>query len=177
MTRLQKGLAPVALQTQSCLGLALSCSLPENPSTQCFRTLVPTATKGMAFWTRVLEHWVVGPSGSFFRRAKTTADLSRPQKLGTEAAARTFNHRWRRDHHSWHCVSAALPDDPFPKVRPGPVAVFGLGARKRWEQARCGPASAWSARVKIVFNAFWLKVDWGLKSAVQGFVRVGSLST
>ena len=38
---------------------------PEGPSTQHIRTLVPKTVKGMVFGTRVLEYWVLGPSGSF----------------------------------------------------------------------------------------------------------------
>ena len=36
---------------------------PEGPSTQYLKTLIPTAIKGMVFGTRVLKHWVLGPSG------------------------------------------------------------------------------------------------------------------
>ena len=35
----------------------------EGPSTQHLRTLVPKAINGMVFGTRVLKHWVLGPSG------------------------------------------------------------------------------------------------------------------
>ena len=35
----------------------------EGPSTQYLRTLVPKATEGMFFGTRVLKYWVLGPSG------------------------------------------------------------------------------------------------------------------
>ena len=36
---------------------------PEGPSTQHLRTLVSKNIQGMAFGTRVLKYWVVGPSG------------------------------------------------------------------------------------------------------------------
>ena len=36
---------------------------PEGPSTQYLRTLVPKAINGMVFGTRVLNYWVLGPSG------------------------------------------------------------------------------------------------------------------
>ena len=39
---------------------------PEGPSTQCLRTLVPKAIKGMVVGTRVLKYWVLGPSGLGF---------------------------------------------------------------------------------------------------------------
>ena len=35
----------------------------KGPSTQYLRTLVPKAMKGMAFGTRVLKYWVLGPFG------------------------------------------------------------------------------------------------------------------
>ena len=35
----------------------------EGPSSQCLRTLVPKTIQGMASGTRVLEYWVLGPSG------------------------------------------------------------------------------------------------------------------
>ena len=38
-------------------------SFPKGPSTQYLRTLVPKANKGMVFGTRVLQYWVLGPSG------------------------------------------------------------------------------------------------------------------
>ena len=37
--------------------------IPEGPSTQYLRTLVPKAIKGRVFGTRVLKYWVLGPSG------------------------------------------------------------------------------------------------------------------
>ena len=36
---------------------------PKGPNTQYLRTLVPNTTKSMAFGTRVLKYWVLGPSG------------------------------------------------------------------------------------------------------------------
>ena len=44
------------------LRLALS-HYPEGPSTQYLRTLVPNTIQGMAFGTRILKYWVLGPSG------------------------------------------------------------------------------------------------------------------
>ena len=41
----------------------LSTFIPEGPSNQDIRTLVPKAIKGMVFGTRVLIYWVLGPSG------------------------------------------------------------------------------------------------------------------
>ena len=38
--------------------------IPEAPSTQYVRTLVPKAIKGMDFGTRVPQYWVLGPSGT-----------------------------------------------------------------------------------------------------------------
>ena len=38
-------------------------SIPEGPSTQYVRTLVPKAMKRMVFGTRVLKYWVLGSSG------------------------------------------------------------------------------------------------------------------
>ena len=38
--------------------------IPEGPSTQHLRTLVPKAIDGMVFGTRVLKYWVLGPSGN-----------------------------------------------------------------------------------------------------------------
>ena len=37
-------------------------ALPEGPSTQYLRTLVPKAIKGMVLRTRNLKYWVLGPS-------------------------------------------------------------------------------------------------------------------
>ena len=52
------------------LGLHLECVcvyiyiyIPEGPSTQYLRSLVHKATKSMVFGTRVLQYWVLGPSG------------------------------------------------------------------------------------------------------------------
>ena len=39
-----------------------SCTIPEGPSSQYLRTLVPNTIKGMVFGTRVLKYWVLGPS-------------------------------------------------------------------------------------------------------------------
>ena len=39
-----------------------SHSFPEGPSTQDLRTLVPKTIEGMAFGTRILRYWVLGPS-------------------------------------------------------------------------------------------------------------------
>ena len=36
---------------------------PEGPSTQYLRTLVPKTQKGMVLKTRILEYWLLGPSG------------------------------------------------------------------------------------------------------------------
>ena len=38
--------------------------LPEGPSTQYLRSLVPKTILLMVFGTRVLKYWVLGPSGS-----------------------------------------------------------------------------------------------------------------
>ena len=38
---------------------------PEGPSTQYFRSLVPKTIRLMAFGTRDLKHWVLGPSGLY----------------------------------------------------------------------------------------------------------------
>ena len=38
---------------------------PEGPSTQYLRTLVPKTIPFMAFGTRILKHWVLGPSEFF----------------------------------------------------------------------------------------------------------------
>ena len=35
----------------------------EGPSTQYLRTLVPEAINGMVFGARVLNYWLLGPSG------------------------------------------------------------------------------------------------------------------
>ena len=40
--------------------------VPGGLSTQSFRTLVPKTILLMAFGTRVLKYWVLGPSGSQF---------------------------------------------------------------------------------------------------------------
>ena len=37
--------------------------IPECPRTQYFRTLVPKTMPLMAFGTRVLKYWVLGPCG------------------------------------------------------------------------------------------------------------------
>ena len=47
-----------------------SCYL-EGPSTQYSRTLVPKASKGMVFGTRVLKYWVLGPSGGWFPECRS----------------------------------------------------------------------------------------------------------
>ena len=39
-------------------------TLPEGPSTQYLRTLVPKAILLMVFGTKVLKYWVLGPLGS-----------------------------------------------------------------------------------------------------------------
>ena len=41
----------------------LYMAYPEGPSTHCLRTLVPNTIPYMAFGTRVLKYWVLGPSG------------------------------------------------------------------------------------------------------------------
>ena len=46
------------------LGLACLRPYPEGPSTQYLRTLVPKTIPLMAFGTRVLKYWVLGPSGT-----------------------------------------------------------------------------------------------------------------
>ena len=40
----------------------LLIGIPEGPSTQYSRTLVPKTTKGVVFGSRVLIRWVLGPS-------------------------------------------------------------------------------------------------------------------
>ena len=40
--------------------------IPEGPSTQYLRTMVPNTIKRMAFGTRVLKYWLLGPSGISF---------------------------------------------------------------------------------------------------------------
>ena len=49
-----------------CLDVALRIEASQGrkgPSTHYSRTLVPKATWGMVFGTRVLKYWVLGPSG------------------------------------------------------------------------------------------------------------------
>ena len=57
-------------------------TVPEGPSTQHLRTLVPnTMSLMMAFGTRVLKHWALGPSGSgFHTKPRPTIRSWRPSE-------------------------------------------------------------------------------------------------
>ena len=46
-----------------CSMLVFLLLFPEGPSTQYSRTLAPKTIPLMVFGTRVLQHWVLGPSG------------------------------------------------------------------------------------------------------------------
>ena len=50
-------------QSYPILWLLLHIHFSEGPSTQYSRSLVPKAIPSMAFRTRVLKYWVLGPSG------------------------------------------------------------------------------------------------------------------
>ena len=47
--------------------------LPEGPSTQDLRTLAPNHIPLIAFGTRVLKYWVLGPSGSVIKSCRNLA--------------------------------------------------------------------------------------------------------
>ena len=67
-----QGLAGLA--TQSELEAAMQAAgqpLPEGPSTQYLRTLVPKTIPLVVFGTRVLKYWLLGPSGSVRRLHKS----------------------------------------------------------------------------------------------------------
>ena len=63
----QKGLGPKGRHSSRVyFELALlfpSFNDPEGPSTEYLRLLFPNTMKSMVFGTRVLEYWVLGPSG------------------------------------------------------------------------------------------------------------------
>ena len=54
---------------------AIPLMVPEGPSAQYLRLLVPETILGMVFGTRVLKHWVLGPSGGIWDQG--------PDVLGT----------------------------------------------------------------------------------------------
>ena len=55
--------SPDPLSGCSCKAL-LSIPLPEGPSSQYLRPLVPKTIQGVFFGSRILKYWVLGPSGS-----------------------------------------------------------------------------------------------------------------
>ena len=59
-------------------------AIPEGPSTQYIRTLVPKAIKGRVFGTRVLKCWVLGPCGYWSSWAFVGASRARnpPRSCG-----------------------------------------------------------------------------------------------